>query len=62
MIGQIPARCRSATIFGPVCYLDTVIEFGLKGVLCAANARVSQSCAQFYLLHQLQRTCMDRFC
>ena len=30
MIGQIPARCRSATSFGPFCDKDSVIEFGLK--------------------------------
>ena len=29
MIGQIPARCRSATSFGPVCEQDSVTEFGL---------------------------------
>ena len=26
--GQIPARCRSATSFGPVCDQDSVMEFG----------------------------------
>jgi len=30
MIGQILARCRSATSFGPVCDQDTVMEFGLN--------------------------------
>ena len=29
VIGQIPARCRSATSFGPVCDQDSVMEFGL---------------------------------
>jgi len=29
MIDQIPARCRSATSFGPVCDRDSVMEFGL---------------------------------
>jgi len=31
VIGQIPARCRSATSLGPVCDQDSgVIEFGFK--------------------------------
>jgi len=30
MTGQIPARCRSATSFGPVCNQNSVIEFGLN--------------------------------
>jgi len=30
MIGQIPARCRSATSFEPVCNQDSITEFGLK--------------------------------
>jgi len=30
MIGQIVARCRSATSFEPVCNQDSVTEFGLK--------------------------------
>ena len=32
VIGQIPARCRSATSFGvgSVCDQDSVMEFGLK--------------------------------
>jgi len=30
VIGQIPARCRSATGLGPVCDLDSVMEFGFK--------------------------------
>ena len=29
MTGQIPARCRSATSFGPVCDQYSVTEFGL---------------------------------
>jgi len=29
VIGQIPACCRSATSFGPVCDQDSVMEFGL---------------------------------
>jgi len=29
-IGQIPARCRSATSFEPGCYQDSVMEFGFK--------------------------------
>jgi len=29
VIGQIPARCRSATSFGPVCDQSSVMEFGL---------------------------------
>jgi len=29
-IGQIPASCRSATSFGPVCDQDSVVEFGLN--------------------------------
>jgi len=29
MIGQIPARCRSVTSFGPVRDRDSVMEFGL---------------------------------
>jgi len=28
VIGQIPARCRSATSLGPVCDQDSVMEFG----------------------------------
>jgi len=28
VIGQIPARCRSATSFGPVCDQDSAMEFG----------------------------------
>jgi len=28
MMGQIPARGRSATSFGPVCDQDSVVEFG----------------------------------
>jgi len=28
VIGHIPARCRSATSFGPVCDQDSVMEFG----------------------------------
>jgi len=31
VIGQIPARCRSATSLGPVCDQDSVMEFGFKG-------------------------------
>ena len=30
MIGQIPARCRSATSFEPVCDQDSVMEFGFN--------------------------------
>jgi len=30
MIGQIPARCRSATSLGPVCDQDSVVEFGIN--------------------------------
>jgi len=30
VIGQIPARCRSSTSFGPVCDQDSVMEFGFK--------------------------------
>jgi len=30
VIGQIPARCRSAISFGPVCDQDSVMEFGFK--------------------------------
>jgi len=30
VIGQIPARCRSATSLGPVCDQDSVTEFGFK--------------------------------
>jgi len=30
MIGQIPARCMSATSFGPVCDQDSVMEFGFN--------------------------------
>jgi len=33
MIGQIPARCWSATSLGPVCDQDSVMEFGLKMAL-----------------------------
>jgi len=33
MIGQIPARCRSATSFEPVCDQDGVMEFGFKQLL-----------------------------
>jgi len=29
-LGQIPARCRSATSFGPVCDQDSVMEFGFN--------------------------------
>jgi len=32
MIGQIPARCRSATSFGRVCDQDRVMEFGFERV------------------------------
>jgi len=28
VIGQIPARCKSATSLGPVCDQDSVMEFG----------------------------------
>jgi len=31
VIGQIPVRCRSATIFGPVCDRESVMELGLYG-------------------------------
>jgi len=30
LIGQTPARCRSATSLGPVCDQDSVMEFGLS--------------------------------
>ena len=30
VIGQIPARCRSATSLGPVCDQDSVMEFGFN--------------------------------
>ena len=30
VIGQIPARCRSATSVGPVCDQDSVMEFGFN--------------------------------
>ena len=30
VIGQIPARCRSATSLGPVCDQDNVMEFGFN--------------------------------
>jgi len=29
-LGQVPARCRSATSFGPVCDQDSEMEFGLN--------------------------------
>jgi len=40
MIGQIPARCRSATSFGPVCDQDSVMEFGLNTMTNANCSRI----------------------
>jgi len=48
MIGQIPARCMSATSLGPVCDQDSVKEFGLdqrKSVMNEARSRTVTAAA-----------------
>jgi len=42
--GQIPARCRSATSFGPVCDKDSVMEFGLNNEDASAYEHQKRQC------------------
>jgi len=41
MIGQIPARCRSATSLGPACDQDSVMEFGFYIVGTVGSGGIS---------------------
>jgi len=62
MIGQIPARCRSATIFGSVCDQDSVMEFGFNATQLMQQTVYSDrlpSFAVFYVIIAHVLRCSD---
>jgi len=48
MIGQIPARCIYATSFGPVCYQDRVMEFGVHYVVPLSSSPANSSVPELF--------------
>jgi len=66
VIGQIPARCRSATSLGPVCDQDSVMEFGfchrLEQIICLNPGNVNTELlqkARCYCAWIFNSCCMD---